>query len=57
MTYLVTAVEASVVKMGFDYAAFAQPGACNALRKWGLFISPCGVRCGYRMISRFFTSV
>lgn len=38
-------LEEAVVKMAFDYPAFAQQRACNELRKQGVFISAAGIRC------------
>lgn len=38
-------IEEAVVKMATDYPAFGQVRVANELRKSGIFISPCGVRC------------
>lgn len=38
-------VEQAVVQIAIDYPAFGQVRASNELRKRGIFISPCGVRC------------
>ena len=38
-------IEAAVVKMATDNPAFGQVRVANELRKNGIFISPCGVRC------------
>lgn len=38
-------IEEAVVKMALEYPAFGQVRAANELRKKGIFISPCGVRC------------
>jgi transposase InsO family protein len=38
-------VEEAVVKMATEYPAYGQSRASNELRKSGIFVSPCGVRC------------
>lgn len=38
-------VETAVVKMATDQPAYGQLRASNELKKKGIFISPCGVRC------------
>lgn len=38
-------IEARVVQMAFDQPALGQLRVSNELKKQGLFISPCGVRC------------
>ena len=38
-------VEKAVVDIAFEYPAYGQLRASNELKKWGIFISPAGVRC------------
>lgn len=38
-------IEERVVKFAIEHPAFGQTRASNELKKEGLFISPCGVRC------------
>lgn len=38
-------IEEAVVKMAVDQPQFGQVRVANELRKTGIFISPCGVRC------------
>lgn len=38
-------VEEAVVQNGIDYPAYGQVRTANELKKRGIFISPCGVRC------------
>ena len=39
------AIEERVVSFAFEYPAYGQLRASNELKKEGVFISPCGVRC------------
>jgi transposase len=39
------AIEERVVSFAFEYPAYGQQRASNELKKEGVFISPCGVRC------------
>lgn len=38
-------IEEAVVKFATEYPAYGQLRAANELKKTGIFISPCGVRC------------
>lgn len=41
-------VEAAVVEMAFENPALGQLRVSNELRKKGIFVSPCGVRCAWQ---------
>lgn len=41
-------IEEAVVQMATDNPAFGQVRAANELRKKGIFVSPCGVRCAWQ---------
>lgn len=38
-------VEEKVVSFAFEYPAYGQLRASNELKKQGIFVSPCGIRC------------
>lgn len=41
-------VEAAVVRMAFENPALGQLRVSNELKKKGIFVSPCGVRCAWQ---------